>query len=529
MMVQRVAHLFSIFVSSLTLVGSCLAKPANEGRPPNIVFFLVDDLGWSDTGCYGSKFYDTPNVDRLAEQGVRFTQAYATCHVCSPTRASLMTGKYPARLQLTDWIPGRRDHAFQRLLTPRNLQKLPQEEHTIAEVLKSHGYRTAIFGKWHLGDGDSAPTAHGFDVRVPDWDGCCPRGGYHAPFKMDGITFNDGDYLTDRLTDEALEFIEGNSAQSFFLYLSHFAVHDPIQGRPDLVEKYRAKRPTAEAAPQPPFILEGNPDDGISLTRNQLDELIQKPSHQGHKVLPQRTVKIKQGQDNIQFAAMVEAMDESLGRVVEKLEALDLTDNTIVIFYSDNGGMSAGNWGNPKRVVSDAAIDLTYATSNLPLRGAKGWLYEGGVRVPLIVKWPGKGRLGAICHEPVTSPDFYPTLLEMCGLPAKPEQHIDGVSFAAAVKGDDFRRDAIYWHFPHYSNHGMQSPCGAVRHGDYKLIEYFENNTVQLFDLKKDPGEQNDLARQQTDTAKQLTAMLHAWRKEVGAKMPMEKPSNKKS
>ena len=519
------ARHFSALVCVLFLLSTRASPaqegPAKDGQLPNIVFFLVDDLGWSDIGCYGSEFYDTPNVDRLATQGVRFTQAYAVCHVCSPTRASLMTGKYPARLQLTDWIPGRKDHDFQRLVEPDNLVKLPQEEQTLAEVLKDQGYRTGIFGKWHLGDGDSSPTAHGFDVRVPDWDGCCPRGGYHAPFKMDGIAFEDGDYLTDRLTDEALKFMEHQSDQPFFLYLSHFAVHDPIQGRKDLVEKYRKKLATRKPSPGSPFILEGNPDDANPLMRSQLEKLIQEPSHQGHKVLPQRTVKIKQHQDNIQFAAMVEAMDESLGRVMEKLDGLGLTDDTIVVFYSDNGGMSAGNWGNPNRIVPEDAIDSAYATSNLPLRGAKGWLYEGGVRVPLIVRWPGEGRREAICHEPVTSTDFFPTLLEMSGLPALPEQHVDGQSFAAAAKGSNFQRDEpIYWHFPHYSNHGMQSPCGAIRHGDYKLIEYFENNTVQLFNLKADPGEQNDLATEMKEKAKELTAMLHAWRKEVGAPMP---------
>jgi arylsulfatase A len=519
----RMAALVAVLILWGAHASRAQEQQASKDKLPNIVFFLVDDLGWSDIGCYGSSFYDTPNVDRLARQGVRFTQAYAACHVCSPTRASLMTGKYPARLQLTDWIPGRGDHAFQRLLGPRNLQHLPLEENTIAEVFKSKGYRTAIIGKWHLGGGESAPSAHGFDVRVPNWDGCCPRGGYHAPFKMEGISFKDGDYLTDRLADEALKFIEDTTDQPFFLYLSHFAVHDPIQGREDLVEKYRRELLAEKRPVQSQFILEGNPDDENPLTRRQLDELIQEPSHQGHKVLPQRTVKIKQSQNNIQFAAMVEAMDQSLGRVMEKLEALDLGENTIVIFYSDNGGMSAGNWGNPKRIVPGNAIDSAYATSNLPLRGAKGWLYEGGVRVPLIVKWPGKGRRGALCHEPVISPDFFPTLLEMSGLPAMPEQHVDGVSFAAAVQGADFRRDAIYWHYPHYSNHGMQSPCGAVRLGDYKLIEYFENNTVQLFNLRNDPGEQNDLAVKQPEKAKELTEMLHAWREDVEAKMPTAK------
>ncbi len=236
-------------------------------------------------------------------------------------------------------------------------------------------------------------------------------------------------------------------------------------------------------------------------------------------MLPQRTVKIKQHQDNIQFAAMVEAMDESLGRVRAKLKTLGLADNTIVIFFSDNGGMSAANFGNPKRVVSPAKLDVAYSTSNLPLRGAKGWLYEGGIRVPMIVKWPGHGKKGTACETPVISTDFYPSILEMAGLAAHPGQHVDGKSFVPALKGDAYDRGAIYWHFPHYSNHGMQSPGGAIRLGDYKLLEYFENGTVQLFNLSIDPGEQNDLAEAQGQKARELLAMLQAWRKKVSARM----------
>ena len=516
---RQINSLSRVLVVVLILAMGASTNAQAADRPPNIVFFLVDDLGWSDVGCFGSRFYETPRIDQFAKEGVRFNQAYAACHVCSPTRASLLTGKYPARLHLTDWLPGRKDFPFQTLKMPEIHQHLPSEEKTLAEALKAHGYSTAIFGKWHLGNEPNGPLSQGFDIQVPKWNGCCPKGGYYAPFKMDGLSYVAGDYLTDRLTDEALLYIEQNKDRPFFLYLSHFAVHDPIHGRPDLVEKYRKKLAHLKQAQGPAFILEGNPDDTKALTREKLDALIAQPSHAGHKVLPQSTIKIKQHQDNIQFAAMVEAMDESLGRVLDKLESLGLTENTIVIFYSDNGGMAAANWGNPKRVVKESELDKRYSTSNLPLRGAKGWLYEGGIRVPMIVKWPGHGKQGIACEEPVISPDFYPSLLEMAGLPALPDQHVDGVSFVPALKGKAFERKAIYWHFPHYSNHGMQSPGGAIRLGDYKLLEYFQNNTVQLFNLKADPGEQNDLAQAQPEKTRELLAKLHAWRKDVSAQM----------
>lgn len=491
-----------------------------DGRLPNIVLFLVDDLGWRDTSAWGSSFHDTPHINRLAKEGVRFNQAYAASHVCSPTRASILTGKYPARLRLTDWLPGRRDFGFQSLQNAEIRHHLPYDEVTLAETLKAQGYRTAIFGKWHLGEDPSGPTAHGFDLAVPTaWRKGWPRAGYHAPFEMEGLDGAEGDYLTDRLTAEALAFIERNRSRPFFLYLPHFAVHDPIEGRPDLVEKYRARLASSPRPEGPAFVLEGNPDDAEPLSREQLTDLVARPSFQGHRVLPRRTVRIKQHQDNVQFAAMVEAMDESLGRVLGKLAALGLDNETIVVFFSDNGGMSAANFWDPERVIDDTELDTAYSTSNLPLRGGKGWLYEGGVRVPMIVKWPGHGREGAACEEPVISTDFYPSLLEMAGLPLLPDQHLDGVSFVPALRGQSFERGAIYWHFPHYSNHGMQSPGGAIRLGELKLLDYFENGTVQLFDLEADPGEQNDLVREQPMKARELLAMLRAWREEVSAGM----------
>ncbi|MGY8769562.1 MAG: sulfatase [Pirellulales bacterium] len=493
-------------------------------KHPNIVFFLVDDLGWRDVGCFGSSFYDTPNIDQLASESTRFTSAYAACHVCSPTRASILTGKYPARLALTDWIRGRRDFSFQPLNNVKGLQQLPLDEQTLAETLKAAGYRTAAIGKWHLGAEPSGPTAHGFDVDIPRNHSSGGPRTYHAPFKLQGIEGNDGDYLTDRLTDKALEFIETSKGKPFFLYLAHFAVHDPIQGRKDLVEKYRKKLEQMKPAAGPDFVLEGNPDSKKPLTKQQLAELIKLPSHKGNNVLPQHTVKIKQHQDNIEFAGMVESMDESLGRVMAKLKALNLEDNTIVIFFSDNGGMAGANVGNPNRIIPNDKLDVAFSTSNLPLRGAKGWLYEGGIRVPMIVKWPSQANQPAVCDVPVISTDFYPSILEMAGLPALPKQHADGVSFTTALQNKPFERKPIFWHFPHYSNHGMQPPSCAVRAGDYKLIEYFENDTVQLFNLKNDIGEQVDLASSEPAKTNELRSLLHQWRTDVGAKMNVANP-----
>jgi arylsulfatase A-like enzyme len=499
---------------------------AQTETPPNIVLFFVDDLGWSDVGCYGSAFYDTPNIDALAKVGVRFTDAYATCHVCSPSRASLLTGKYPARLDLTDWLPGRGEFPFQRFLSADIHQWLPQDEVTLAEALKAHGYSTAILGKWHLGDEPNGPLTQGFDRHTPEgWNKGWPKAGYHAPFKFDDVNETEGDYLTNRLADEAVDYIESNKDKPFFLYLSHFSVHDPIQGRTDLVEKYENKLARIDASNEPPYILEGNPDGEYSYTRDERELLMEHPDFEEYKVLPRQFVKIKQHQDNPEFAAMVESVDESLGRVRAKLTELGIADNTIVIFYSDNGGMSGANLGNPKRVVRPGQLTRAFSTSNLPLRGAKGWLYEGGIRVPLIVHSPKHANGGTVSAEPITGTDMYPTILELAGLPMLPEQHMDGVSIVPLLSGDEsLDRDAIYWHFPHYSNHGMQSPGGAIRVGDYKLLEYFENDTVQLFNLRDDLGEKNDLALKEPERTAELRAKLHTWRREVSANMMPPNP-----
>jgi len=498
---------------------SYMATLRAEQQPPNILLFLVDDLGWSDLHCYGSRFHETPHIDDLATNGVRFTQAYAACHVCSPTRASILTGKYPARLHLTDWLPGRKDHSFQTMLAPTYEQQLPHAELTLAEALKEHGYHTAHIGKWHLGEEPFGPTSQGFDFQIPRWNKGWPKTGFHAPFELEGLEDKPGDYLTDRLTDEAERFIEANRDQPFFLYLSHFAVHDPIHGRDDLVTHYESKRRSMGSEVGSKFVLEDNPDDQPPLSRDKLTQMMAKPAWSGHKVLPQRTVKIKQHQDNVQFAAMVTAMDESLGRIVAKLRTLHLDENTIIVFFSDNGGMSAANFGNPARVVGKNQLDAAYSTSNLPLRGAKGWLYEGGIRVPMIVRTPSMQMKNQVCDQPVISNDIYPTLLKLAGLPSLPDQHCDGVSLAGLLEGTSqtLERTALYWHFPHYSNHGMQSPGAAIRAGDYKLLEYFENGTVQLFNLKDDIGEQHDLSATEPRKVTELQQSLHRWQADLGA------------
>ncbi len=444
----------------------CRLATAAEATRPNVVFFLVDDLGSGDLGCFGSTFYQTPRIDAFARECVRFTQAYAACHVCSPTRASIMTGKYPARLRLTDWLPGRKDFAFQKLKNARIHQHLPLEEDTIAEVLKKHGYRTAHIGKWHLGEEPFGPLAQGFDVQIPRWNKGWPKAGYHAPFHLDGLADSTGDYLTDRLTDEAVRFIEQNQNEPFFLYLSHFAVHDPIQGRADLVKKYQAKLREREPAPLAKrFLLEGNPDSDNNRARSELDALLDDERYRDFRLLPDRMVKVKQFQDNVQFAAMVESIDESFGRILTRLKELGLDQRTIVVFSSDNGGMSAANFGNPDRVVSPAKLDAAYSTSNLPLRAGKGWLYEGGVRVPLLVKWPGKSRTGT-CDVPVVSTDFFPSILEMTGIGARKTTRIGRSEhrfFAHRRRRSSARCDLLALPTLQQSRHAEPGRCNSAR------------------------------------------------------------------
>lgn len=462
-------------IALILVVGYDRARADEPKRPPNIVFVLADDLGWRDLGCYGSKFYETPNLDRLAAEGMRFTDAYAACNVCSPTRASILTGKYPARLHLTNFIGGYRRG---KLNPAPYLDHLPLEEFTLAEALKAGGYRTGFFGKWHLGGKPYWPEKQGFDLNVAGCAAGAPSSyfsPYHIPTLPDGPK---GEYLTDRLTGEAIKFLEQNRDRPFFLYLCHYAVHIPLQPKADLREKYRNKLTTFALPPGPEFLPEGN-----TLTR--------------------------QIQNRPIYAAMVESVDQSVGQIMQKLDDLKLADNTIVVFNSDNGGLSSSNEHAP--------------TSNNPLRAGKGWNYEGGLREPLIVRWPSVVRPGTICHTPVISTDYYPTLVEAAGLPARPQQTLDGVSVLPLLKGGAIAERALYWHYPHYSNQGG-SPSGVVRVGNYKLIESFEDMHVELFDLKTDLSEQHDSSKSMPEKTAALVNQLHRWRQVVGAVMPTPNP-----
>jgi len=467
---------------TLGYMAGAWARPATarEEAPrkkPNFVFFLIDDMGWRDAGCFGSTFYETPNIDRLAREGMRFTDAYAACPVCSPTRASIMTGKNPARLHLTNFLVGQRWPKDSPLVNIPDWQKfLPLEEVTIAEALKEAGYATGYVGKWHLGNTPYTPEAQGFDFNK----GGCHMGApktYFDPYSIPNLPDRKkGEYLTDRLADEAIRFIEAHRDAPFFLYFAHYAVHVPLQAKDDRTAKYAAKAGAMAATDVPEFGQEG---------RN----------------------RVRQVQNHPVYAGMVESVDDSVGRVMKKLADLGLDDNTIIFFFSDNGGLStAEGW----------------PTSNLPLRAGKGWLYEGGVREPMIVRAPGFTRPGSACTEPVISTDFYPTMLELSGLPLRPTQHVDGVSFVSLLKGEKMTRGPIYWHYPHYSNQGG-APAGAIRQGDWKLVEWYEDNRVELYNLADDPGERNDLAGDKPEKAKELLGLLEDWRRSVSAQMPTRK------
>ncbi len=465
------------------ILGFCarvgLGRQKKESRKPSFVFFLVDDLGWKDLGCYGSTFYETPHIDRLAAQGMRFTNAYAACPVCSPTRASILTGKYPARLATTDYFGAPQPETVGKhwtkdkpLLPARYEDRVPLEEVTVAESLKEGGYATFFAGKWHLGPEGFWPEDQGFDINKGGCDRGSPSGSgryfppYGNPRLPDGP---DGEHLPDRLAMETCRFIEANRDRPFLAYLAFYSVHVPLMAREDLKAKYEEKAGQMK--------------------------------HDGPAWGTEGDRQVRLIQDHAVYAGMVEAMDQAVGKVLDTLDRLDLARDTVVFFMSDNGGLATAE-GRP--------------TSNLPLRAGKGWLYEGGIREPMIVRWPGGVQAGSVCDEPVISTDFYPTMLEMAGLPSKPQQHMDGRSMTPILKQEG---RAFFWHYPHYGNQGG-SPGGAVRVGDYKLIEFFEDNRVELYNLKADLGEQNDLAAKMPDKVVELKRMLHEWRAEVGARMP---------
>lgn len=454
-----------LLLAALLSLPVAASRAADPMKPLNVVVVLADDLGWTDLACYGSDLHETPHLDRLAKDGMRFTQGYSACTVCSPTRAALLTGKYPARLRITDWIPGAMPDN-PKLLVPDWAKFLPTTETTLARLFHDKGYATAAIGKWHLGGEASYPDKHGFDLNVAGTDKAQPPS-YIAPWNIPTLAEGKpGDYLTDRLAEEAEQFIDRSKDRPFFLYLAHFAVHLPVQGRPDLVAKYKAK------------------------------------------------VRAGLAHTNPAYAAMVESLDASVGRVRAKLAALGLADRTLVVFTSDNGG----------RVPT---------TSNRPLRYGKASAYEGGVRVPLIVHWPGVTKPGAVSEVPVITMDLFRTLAEAAGLrvpdagPGAIAPGCDGVSLVPVLRGAGGLppRD-LFWHYPHHQHYqlGGTMPYGAVRSGDLKLIEFFNDMRAELYDLKADVGEQHDLAAERPEVARRLRARLHAWRQEAGAQMPTPNP-----
>jgi len=449
-------------------------------KKPNIVFFLIDDMGWSDLSSYGSEYYETPNIDKLAENGVKFTNAYSASTVSSPTRASILTGKYPGRLHITGAIP---ILGYMRIKNGKGtplkdadyVMNLPLEEVTIAEALKSAGYATASIGKWHVCDDEAYyPEKQGFGVSIAGGRSGSTQNYFYPydnkwrmapgyPFRHwktlpDGV---DGEYLTDRLTDEATKFIEQNVNNPFFLYFPHYAVHTPIQAKKELEEKYKNK-----------------------------------------------PVDAKRDHKSPEYAAMIESVDQSIGAVMKKLESLGIADNTIIIFTSDNGG------------------HYKY-TSNYPFRGNKGNFYEGGIRIPLIVNWPGVTKTSVV-DVPVTSPDFYPTILQMANLPLMNEQHSDGLSLVQVLKGKNrLKRDNLFWHFPNYIGAGHlnpSNPLSVIRHKNYKLIESLEDGSLELYDLKNDIEEKHNLASEKKALATKLQKMLENWRKKTGVQMPEINP-----
>ncbi len=443
--------------------------PVAEARQPSFVFFYIDDLGWADVGYQGSDFYETPNIDRLADSGMVFSDAYSCGPNCAPSRACLLSGQYSPRHGIyTVGDPRRGNHSFRRLEPIENRTVLDDRVLTWAEVLGANGYRLASMGKWHLG---KDPITQGFQVNVAgrEWGSPVRAGGYHSPFEFPNLKQDKpGEYLTDRLTNEAIRFVESNQHHPFFLYLTHYAVHTPIQARSDLAEKYRVK--------------------------------------------PAGT-----HQDNADYAAMVESMDESIGRVLACLDELDLTEDTVVVFSSDNGGYMG-------------------ATSNHPLRGAKGMLYEGGIRIPLIVRCPGMTRPGDQCDEPVTGVDLYPTFVELSGLKSSDDAQLDGLSLVPLLKdnNESLQRDAIFWHFPAYLQGSgdpgggpfRTTPAGAIRQGDWKLIEWFETDRLELYNLRDDLGESDNLIAGHPNKADELHEAMKQWRKRVNAPVPTTPNSN---
>lgn len=454
-------------------------------KKPNIVMILIDDMGWRDLQCFGSTFYETPNIDALAAEGTVFTQAYASCPVCSPSRASLMTGKYPARVGLTHYIGG---HDWGKLMEVPYVDHLPLEEYTLPKALRDAGYHTWSVGKWHLGEKEYYPEHQGFEVNVGGCSWGHPHDGYFAPWGIENLPSDvpEGTFLTDYLTDRAVELIQNKDDAPFFLYWSHYAVHTPIQAKPEDLARFEEKSRRMKLDQVNPYV-EG---EHFPCWHKRKERVLR------------RVV-----QSDVPYAALIWNLDQNVGRLVQALKDCGEYENTIIVFTSDNGGLATAE-GSP--------------TCNAPLSEGKGWGYEGGVRVPLIVAGPGIAA-HHWCDSPTTTPDWYPTFLELAGLPPQPQQHQDGVSIAPLLRGETMEERPLFWHYPHYGNQGGQ-PMAAVRRGNYKLLKFFEDNHTELYDLSQDIAESFNLAEELPNLANELETLLDAWIQEVGGIVPQPNP-----
>jgi arylsulfatase A-like enzyme len=477
----------TILVCLSVFIASCQPDShATNDRHPNIVFILADDFGYHDLSCTGSKYYETPNIDRISREGMSFTSAYASCQVCSPSRASIMSGKFPARHGITDWIGARSGEAwrkagrFNKLLPPEYKHALPGEYTVLPEAMKQAGYKTFFAGKWHLGGEGSLPEDHGFDINIGGYHAGSPSsGGYFSPFnnpKIPDRPEEKGMNLSMKLASETVRFIKENKDSAFFAFLSFYAVHSPIETTQEKWAKYRKK---AE-------------DMGIA--------------EKGFKM--GRYLPIRQVQDNPVYAGLVSTMDDAVGVVLRALDEMGLADNTIVIFTSDNGGVAAGD---------------AFATSNLPLRGGKGYQFEGGLRVPCFIKVPWLDIAGKKSDTPVIGTDFYPTLLDLVGADEKPQEHVDGKSIVPLLSGSDIKDRPLIWHYPHYGNQGGE-PSSVIRLGEWKLIHYYEDGREELYNLKTDPEETSDVSGQNPELSKRMSSQLFAYLDDVGAQFPKPDP-----
>lgn len=482
-----------VFLAAATFPGSRAAGLPGKAARPNVLFFLVDDLGWSDPGYAGSRFYETPHIDQLARDGRVFTNAYAPAPVCSPTRAAIMTGKYPVRTGITDYIGAPQQAQWKRntrLLPPDYTTRLALEEVTLAEAFREGGYSTYFAGKWHLGPEGYWPENQGFEINFGGVDKGNPGKGYFAPYRNPRLQDGpEGEYLPERLARETVSFVrrQKESSRPFLIYHSFYLVHTPLLPKKELEEKYKVKKKAS-----------GLEDEFKTIGEDVYDSSKERQARVSHS--------------HPGYAAMVEALDNAVGSIIDALKEEGLYENTIIVFTSDNGGLSTSE-GQP--------------TGNEPLRAGKGWPYEGGVKVPLIVRWPGGTGSGSVSDQLVVSTDFYPTLLEAAGLPLRPKQHTDGISFVPVLKGKKGERHEIFWHYPHYGNQGG-APYSAVREGNYKLIRFYEKGGYyELYNLEKDPSETTDLSGKEKKTYLRLQKKLEGFLRETAAAFPAANPGHK--